>query len=818
MTTRSQDLAQDEDRRSRLLQALQDTALVVSQLGDEDIFLQLATHLAHTLGTSQAMIGELCAPGQIATLAVYYRGEPRANFVYSIRNTPCQDVIGQRFQHIQYGLLEQYPEDDLARRFGFNSYAAYPLFDTQGKALGLIAVLHEQALSDIELLEPIFKIVAVRAAAELARKQTEAARSELETSYLGIFHAIEDAVFVHDFETGAIIDCNDKACETYGYSREEIRQLDIGALSSGESPYTLQHALHFIERAKAGETVRFEWQRKNKDGSLHWDEVVLKRATLANQERVLGFARDISERKQVEQALQTNEKQYRSIFNASVDGLVLWNPQGHIVDANPAFCQLFDYAHHSILEMKPLSFVPPQSHEIYQQFMQAANAGLSFHTQTTVQRRNGSCFEADIHAVSMRYQGKPHWLGIVRDISEQRQAEQERERLGSQLRQAQKMEALGHLTGGIAHDFNNILTSILGYTVLACEHVAKLPEPRLQNYLEQIQNAGIRARDLVQQLLTFSRGQRGERRPLALPTLIQESVKLFGSTFPSTVEFSTAVNQTANLVMFDPIQLEQVLMNLCINARDAIRGHGTINLHVSNRTVKNLVCTSCRQTVNGDFVELTVADNGPGIAADLLERIFEPFVSTKETGKGSGMGLATVHGIVHEHGGHIEVHTAPGQGAAFRVLLPPLGSTDCSPVKAPLAPQENTAGLRFYGHVLLVEDEPSITDFMRDLLSSRGFQVTTARNGRDALALFQADPANYDLVITDQTMPKLTGLALARELQRLRPQLPVILYTGYSESLSEQAVQAAGLQGYLRKPLDIEKLFGAIKQALGRQQ
>ena len=801
----------------RLLQALQDTALAVSRLSGPSIFLELTEHLARSLGTSQAMIGQLSAPDQITTLAVYYHGEHRANFVYTITNTPCLDVVTQRSPHIRHGLLDEYPEDDLARRFGFNSYAAYPLYDAQGQALGLVALLDEHSLADVDFLEPLLKIVAVRAAAELERMRTASTRHALEASYREIFQAIEDAVFVHDFDTGRILDCNDKACETYGYSREEIQNLDVGVISSGQAPYTLQQALDYIERAKAGETVRFEWQRKNKDGSLHWDEVVLKRAVLADQDRVLAFARDISERKQAEQALQANEEQYRSIFNASVDGLVLWSPKGHIVDANPAFCQLFGYEYKTVLGMEPLNFLPPQSQDIYQQFLDSVRSKHTFHTQALTQRRNGSHFEADIHAVSVRYQGEPHWLGIVRDISEQQRAERDRSRLELQLRQAQKMEALGHLTGGIAHDFNNILTSIMGYTMLACERADSIKDQRLQNYLQQIQNAGTRARDLIQQLLTFSRGQRGERQALALPTLVEDSVRLFGSTFPSTLEFFTSMDREANRIMFDPIQLEQVLMNLCINARDAMQGHGVITLRVSNRVVEDEVCASCRQTISGSFVELAVADKGPGIEPELLERIFEPFVSTKETGKGSGMGLATVHGIVHEHGGHIDVRTAPGQGAEFRVLLPPLDAGQALPAKQTAQPRDATADLRFYGHVLVVEDEPSITDFMRDLLSSRGFQVTTARNGRDALALFQADPENYDLVITDQTMPKLTGLALARELFSLRPQLPVILYTGFSENLSEQVVQEAGIRGYLKKPLDIEKFFSTIKQALGRR-
>lgn len=672
--------------RERIDDALRQVALAVSSARGDEVFAQLARYIATALQTDCAMIAELTDPEQqsVTTRAVCDRGHTVANFTYTLHGTPCENVIGQRYRCIAREAARQFPNDGLLSQHGYDSYAGYPLFDTRGQALGLIAVLHRQPLTDPALTESLLKIVAVRAAAELERQRADAAQRVLEQSYREIFEASEDGIFIHDVETGVILDVNPKACAACGYTCEELRGLDVGAISSGEHAYTLADANHYFARAKAGETVRFEWQRRNRDGSLHWDDVMLKQVTLAGQARILAFTREITARKQLE----------------------------------------------------------------------------------------------------------------------------------AQLRQAQKMEALGHLTGGIAHDFNNILTSILGYAAMALERATDHGDTRQTRYLSQIQSAGERARDLIKQMLVFSRGGRGSPRPLQLPTLLREAVRLFGATFPATVEFRSELDERTPPVLLDPVQVEQVLMNLCINARDAMQGQGVLELRVGSVTVSDGVCASCRQSVQGEFVELSVADSGSGIAPAVLERMFEPFFTTKEVSKGSGMGLATTHGIVHEHGGHILVETAVGAGARFRVLFPP--TLEAAAVPSPV-PLETAARARWQGRVLLVDDETAVAEFMHDLLQSRGLTVTVAAQGLAALELYRHHPDDFDLVITDQTMPKMTGIVLAKELKTLRPELPVILYTGHSEELTPARIEAAGVTGFLRKPVVIDDLFKLIDRLLPRR-
>jgi signal transduction histidine kinase/CheY-like chemotaxis protein len=432
-------------------------------------------------------------------------------------------------------------------------------------------------------------------------------------------------------------------------------------------------------------------------------------------------------------------------------------------------------------------------------------------------RKDGAPIDVEMRAVPMLYRGKPHALGMARDITARKRAEAERDALELQLGQAQKMEAIGHLTGGIAHDFNNLLASIMGYVVLALEKNAErsgaAADPKLGRYLDQALASSRRARDLIQQMLTFSRGQRGSPRVVDLAEAVARSVKLVRGSIPPTLEMRTELGPDAR-VLLDPVQLDQVLFNLAINARDAMGETGSLAVTVRPAEALRAVCASCRQRFAGAFVELAVADSGPGIAPHVLERMFEPFYTTKEVGRGSGMGLATVHGIVHEHRGHIVVERAAAGGSRFRVLFPALA--EGTPLASP-APESARARKRapLAGRVLVVDDEPLVADFMRELLSSWGIDAVATTDPRQALVAFTAAPHAYDLVITDQTMPSTTGLGLARELLARRPGLPVILCTGHIDPIAQRELESAGIRGLLHKPVELDELYQLLSTHLG---
>ena len=510
---------------------------------------------------------------------------------------------------------------------------------------------------------------------------------------------------------------------------------------------------------------------------------------------------------------RASEEQYRAIFDAATDAIILRDAAGHIVDANPALCRLSGYSREEVLSDPGWLFAAPEYRRTVRQMHDRALGGETILFEIRGLAKDGTLREIEVQCVPISYRGQPHVLAMARDISLRKRAAEERLSLERQLRQAQKMEALGHLTGGIAHDFKNLLASIMGYVALAAEKAQGGADPKLPGYLDEALLGCRRARDLVQQMLTFSRGQRGTPRPLAPAAAVSESLTLVRSSLPSTVEIRSALPDALPGVLLDPVQLDQVLLNLSINARDAMEGAGRLSFSLRALRDERAVCSSCRKGFQGDFVELAVEDSGPGIAPEVLERMFEPFFTTKEGGRGSGMGLATVHGIVHEHGGHVVVEPGRVIGSRFRVLFPALGAT-AGAVPPPPQPAPSARRAPLKGRVLVVDDEASVAQFMRELLESWGLTAACSTSASSAAQLVAADPAGWDLVVTDQTMPERTGVALARELIALRADLPVVLYTGHMDRGTEIESRAAGIRAVLHKPVEPDALYGILKTHL----
>ena len=442
-------------------------------------------------------------------------------------------------------------------------------------------------------------------------------------------------------------------------------------------------------------------------------------------------------------------------------------------------------------------------------------AGESCQLEMAAVRKGGERFPIEVRTIPVRYRGATHAIIVVRDIAKQKAAESERIQLETQLRQAQKMEAIGHLAAGIAHDFNNILTAMLGYIALAAERQQSSGDAKLADYLERARASCHRARDLIQQLLMFSRGRRGERRAVSVSTLITEARALVRATMPSTLELDVTLDDVPAVVA-DRVQLEQVLLNLCINARDALGGVGKVGIGVRRMRSTDLVCSSCRRRVDGDFVELAVSDKGPGIPADVRARIFEPFFTTKDLGKGSGMGLAVVHGIVHEHGGHIVLEAPQDGGATFRILLPP-AAEDVRPDELPAdGAARHAAPAPLQGRVLVVDDEQSVAEFMSELLRTWGLEVNVAHGGDEALSMLERDPGAYDLVITDQSMPRMRGIELADRIAHLSPAPAVVLYTGTADDIAGHELEAARVKELVRKPVEPFELRAIVARIISR--
>ena len=628
-----------------------------------------------------------------------------------------------------------------------------------------------------------------------------------ESQYRAIFNATADSLVLRDAEF-RVVDVNPAYERLSGRTRAEV--LGRGDLTMSP-PELTERVKRMHASALAGEHVVFEARAMRKDGSRF--DIETRGVPIMHQGRphVLYIGRDISAKKSEETLLRASEEQYRAIFNAAADAMVLRDADARVVDVNPAFLEISGFSREEVLSNTRWIFAVPEMGAMAKEMHRRVIAGESVQFEIQGRRKDGSAIDVEMRAVPIRYRGKPHALGMARDITARKMEEAERGQLEAQLRQAQKMEAIGQLTGGMAHDFNNILQGILGNLTLVQDRVEAQGDAKLTRYLERAHTSAQRARDLIQQMLTFSRGRRGAPRVLALPPLIAEAAKLLRPTLPSSIELETKVEDNVGAVRADPVQIEQVLLNLCINARDAMGGEGKITLSVSAASGQG-TCTACRQRLSGAFVELAVRDSGPGIAPGVVDRMFEPFYSTKEVGKGSGMGLSMVHGIVHEHGGHVVVDTAVGKGATFRILLP--DAQEAIDEFRAQRQQSREKKARLSGRVMVVDDEDMVLEMMGDLLEGWGLEVTLKASGVEARQAFDAEPQRYDLVLTDHTMPRLTGLELARQIHDVRPGTPVILYTGYGEEISDAQLAAAGVRALARKPVEPAELLQLLKTHL----
>ena len=509
-----------------------------------------------------------------------------------------------------------------------------------------------------------------------------------------------------------------------------------------------------------------------------------------------------------------------TVFDKTSEAMVITDADNRFIMVNPAFTEITGYILDEILGKTPkLLQSGKQDKKFYQEMWDSLRENDTWSGEILNKRKNGEIFPEWLNINVIRNnQGEiTKHIAMFSDITERKQHEEEQVVLQHQLLQAQKMESLGQLTGGIAHDFNNMLSAILGYTELAME--SDNDESTLKKYLNEVILAGNRAKDLVIQMLTFSRGGNGiEFQLVDIDALLKESINMIRPILPSTIEFVSHISRDLAPVMANPVMINQVVMNLCINARDAISEHGRIDFGACLVSINNEVCSACHQVISGDFLEVSIKDTGSGIEPNNIKNLFVPFFSTKEMGseKGTGMGLAMVHGILHKHNGHIIVESTLGKGSNFRLLFPLASVEDISENKIrslseDIEPTTTESTDKVKGrNVLLVDDEESIVMLMTEILQSHGFKVTGYMDSEQALSHFKENKDKYDLVITDQTMPKLTGAELSKAIIKIQPDISVILCSGYSDSIDKESSISVGIKAYMTKPINMKDLFTTI--------
>jgi len=639
-----------------------------------------------------------------------------------------------------------------------------------------------------------------------------AARAEADARRLATFveGLVDYAVLLLDGD-GTIRTANEGAAAILGHAAhdlvgQKLSVLYLPAEVAAGAPDRL------LRQAQLGRVEEFGLRRR-RDGSRFTADVIATpvrdgRGKLAGIGMIL---RDIS-------ALQASEARLQSlvdtVLDTLVDGLIIIDRQGRMQLYNRACERLFGYTAAETLGRNVKMLMPPEiavEHDAYLENYERTGIRkiIGISREVTGQRRDGSTFPMHLAVGETSHNGEPIYVGIIRDLTERNRTEE-------QLAQAQKMESIGLLTGGIAHDFNNMLASVLGYSRLALQRFGDANPPKFGDYLREVIGAGERARDLVAQMLAFSRGEDAEVAEVEIPPLVDELLKLLRPSVASSIGISVDLAPGLPPVKANRVQLQQVLLNLCINARDAMGEVGHLAIAARRQHFDGADCASCLAEFEGDFVVISVGDDGAGIAAAAQERIFEPFYTTKPGHEGSGMGLAMVHGIVHRLGGHIGLLSAPGRGSTFSIALPELEAPAVTRAAELDTPARDAAWTvaAWPARVLVVDDEPAVAECTAEMLELAGFEASFETDPTAALARLERDPAAIDVLLTDQTMPRITGHQLAKAAMNLRPDLPVLLITGHSTAIDEASALACGIRAFLRKPVDHERLLGAVNAAL----
>ena len=616
-------------------------------------------------------------------------------------------------------------------------------------------------------------------------------------------------------EGGRIVEVNPTFQKMLGYSEEELRERTVFDLTHPED--VPRHQDLFAELAAGKrDTCQFEKRFVRKDGSLFWGllTVYSLRDEQGGVTHHIGMVEDVTESRRTKEALQESTERLQAVLNAAVDGIVLIDPSGIIRLVNPSVQKLFGYPAKDLLGRNVKILMPApwrEEHDGYLSRYQATGEAriIGIGRQVEGRRRDGSTFPLDLAVSEVRHGDELLFLGTLRDISE-------RVRLEAEIRQAQKMEAIGRLAGGVAHDFNTLLGTIRGYSEML---LGALPrEEALRRHVEQIHRAALRGAELTRQLLLFSRRQEVRAQAVDLGKLLGDVDVMLDRLIGEDIELSREVEPRLGHVWGDPGEFHQVILNLVVNACDAMPSGGSLSLSLSGLDADQELAVEGGRLPPGPYVLLQVTDTGMGMAEEIRGRIFEPFFTTKEPGKGTGLGLSTVHAIVRRSKGGIAVESQPERGTTFRIYLPCASEAASHEAEPTAQPEEAAiAGDGGTGHetILLVEDDEMFRGLLRQVLEGQGYRVLVAEHPAAALELVAAHGNDVRLMLSDMIMPGGTGAGLARKLTDQYPGMKVALMSGYTDdALASREADVTVADAFLEKPFATQDLLRIIRDLL----
>ncbi|MBN1957011.1 MAG: PAS domain S-box protein [Desulfuromonadales bacterium] len=628
-------------------------------------------------------------------------------------------------------------------------------------------------------------------------------RKLTEEKYSTLINEANIGICLAEANSGEILDVNNAFLQMMEYDRDEV----IGQSQAKFEAAPISHGsvtAGFVEhRDHASGEVRTRRMR-TKSGKILEVDIKASRLKISDEDLLLGFFQDVSERKNTLELLRNSEIRFKDMTNLLPEAVYETDLNLKVTYANLKALELFGYEESDLESgLYVTSLIAPEYVDFSHLRVQRIFSGKSTESQEyQCLKKDGTVFPVLLHSDAIFNDGKPVGLrGVIIDLTQRKQDEEE-------LLKLRKLESIGVLAGGVAHNFNNSLAAIIGSLEMAKR---KIDQPdKVRHFLDTATKASFRARDLVSQILKFSRQEEKAHVPINLPHVVEETLALVSSTLPATtrLNYRTAADL---FIRGDSSQIQECLLNLCNNAVQAMAEEGEIDIRLQTVSLEQVDIPSHYECRPGHYVQLSVKDTGCGMEQKTLEKIFDPFFTTKGIGEGTGMGLATVQGLVNQHGGLIKVRTKIGKGSTFELYFPLIETP-----RSQQAEKEVVDPSSHRERILFIDDDETLTDLGHEILTDLGYRVSVSLSGREGLEIFASKPNDFDLLITDQTMPGLTGKELIFQVKKIRPDIRTILLTGYSSKIDKEQAEQAGIDAFCMKPLSVSELSQTIESILNR--